>query len=355
MIKSFGDIGEDALGKPGRFLTNFSVYVTVVGIVIIYLILIGQMLSAIFPCLSHGLFTIAIGVVMMPVAIFVKSMKEAAWMSIFALCTTYVAGIIAITLTTMFYLSDDYLPQQQKFGFHTEPANFETMAIGFSVFVFALGAHPIFPSIYSELREKNMWGMTTNLGWVLISVLYFLVAIICYLAYGDVLSGNDTILTTIAKYYRNDIAIKLANFLFVGHFVCAIPIFLNEFLGAVDSFIESSETCKFPSTLMRILCFTAMIIVGLFFPYFTDIMGIITDVSVSLGVFVLPVVFYWRLGSPGMLEKIWMVIVLAFGIIGSVVGIVVTVIDLGNNIRENPINVFFDQIFIVNMSLCSIN
>ena len=75
----------------------------------------------------------------MPIAVLVKSMKEAAWTSMFALSTTYVAGFIALIMSLWFYTSDEYLPAQQEYGFSTHLLDLESMAIGFSIFTFAFG------------------------------------------------------------------------------------------------------------------------------------------------------------------------------------------------------------------------
>ena len=131
---------------------------------------------------------------------------------------------------------------------------------------------------------------------------------------------------------------------------------MNEmkFFRAVESAEQDSEKCNCNSTILGILCFSLMIMIGLFFPYFTDVMGIITDFAVSLGVFFLPVIFHWRLNNPGFIEKMWMVFVLLFGVVGSVVGIVVTAIDLYHNILDHPLGEFFEEIFAVNKTKCSI-
>jgi amino acid permease len=163
---TFSDIGEEAFGKLGRSISNFSIYVTLFGVVVLYFILIGQLLSGIFPCFPHGFFTLAIGVVIIPIVMFVKSMKEAKWTSYFALSTTYVAAIVAMYLCLHYYLGEDYDDDSQKYDFSTKSTQFPGIALGFSVYLFSLGAHPIFPSLYAELDDKKKWGLVTNLGLV---------------------------------------------------------------------------------------------------------------------------------------------------------------------------------------------
>jgi len=46
----------------------------------------------------------------------------------------------------------------KKNDFSTKSVQFPGIALGFSVYLFSLGAHPIFPSLYAELDDKKKMG-----------------------------------------------------------------------------------------------------------------------------------------------------------------------------------------------------
>jgi len=350
-ISSFSDIAEVAFGKLGRAVSNFSIYVTLIGVIIIYLILIGQLLNGLFPCFPHGFFTLAVGVIMMPIVVIIKSMKEAKWSSYFALSTTYIATILALILALSFYLGDDYENKSQNNDFSTTPFK-STIALGFSTYVFSLGAHPIFPNLYEELNNKQQWGMVVNLGWIIVCALYFATAIIGYLIFGNSLNGNDTLLATLGKFIGPHPIVHIGEILFCAHFICAIPIFATPCFYALNEHLKSIKKPFLGDKLNRIVIIFVLIIIAIFFPYFSDIMGLISDISTSLAVLILPALFYWKLCKTTLIEKIWLVIIIFFGLAGSMIGIYQSVEDLVTNVQNNPISEFFKEVFYFNMTLC---
>lgn len=51
---SYADIGMHAFGRGGRIIAQFSVYTTLFGVSIIFLILLGILMSSIIPEISRG-------------------------------------------------------------------------------------------------------------------------------------------------------------------------------------------------------------------------------------------------------------------------------------------------------------
>jgi len=217
---------------------------------------------------------------------------------------------------------------------------------------FSLGAHPIFPNLYEELNNKNQWGLVTNLGWIIVCALYFTTAIVGYLIFGNALNGNDTFLATLRKFVGPHIIISIGEILFCAHFICAIPIFATPFFYTFNEYLVSIKKPLLGDKLNRIIIIFILIVIAIFFPYFTDIMGLISDISTSLAVLILPALFYWKLCKTTTLEKIWLVIIICFGCAGSIIGIYQSIEDLIFNIINNPIGDFFEHSFTFNMSLC---
>jgi len=203
----------------------------------------------------------------------------------------------------------------------------------------------------SMTRKK--WGLVTNIGWIIVCGLYFPVAIIGYMVFGSSLDGNDTILRSLSKFLGSYSVpfIVFANSLFTLHFICAIPIFLTPCLYSFNNYLKKQEI-NLPDKMTRIIVCVAIIIIALFFPYFTDVMSIVSDLSTSLAAMILPPLFYWKLMKPSKLEKCWLALIVVFGFIASVVGIYSAINDLLHNMREHPLDEFFATVFHFNMTKC---
>jgi len=282
-------------------------------------------------------------------------MKEAKWTSYLALSSTYVAAIIAMFLALEYYTSSKYDTDSQKRNYSTTLFE-KTLTLGFTVYLFSLGAHPIFPSLYAEMKDKSKWGLVTNLGWIIVCALYFPVAIIGYLVFGNSLNGNDTILATIQKIVGNSVLVIIGEILFTAHFICAIPIFLTPCLYNFNLYLRS-KNFNFPDLMTRIIVCVVIIVVALFFPYITDVMSIVSGISTSLSAMILPPIFYWRLRAKNeqktsKLEIIWLLFIIIVGIVASVIGIQESFLDLGRNVEEHPLSEFFHELFNFNMSKC---
>jgi len=184
--------------------------------------------------------------------------------------------------------------------------------------------------------------------------LYFPVAIVGFIVFGNELNGNDTILKTLSLFVgkSGNVFIIIAEFLFTLHFVCAIPIFLTPCLNTFNLYLKSKDF-DVSDRLTRIVVCLVIIVVALFFPYFTDVMSIVSDLSTSLAAMILPPLFYWKLLNPPLGEKIWLIIIVLFGVAASVIGIYSAVDDLQKNIEKNPLSNFFREIFNFDMSKCN--
>jgi len=86
----------------------------------------------------------------------------------------------------------------------------------------------------------------------------------------------------------------------------------------------------------RTIIMVCLVIIALFFPYFLNIMSLVSCISVSLSGYILPCFFYWKICKPSMGEQIWLVFIVLFGTLGSIVGIILSTQDLIKNVQQNP-------------------
>jgi len=339
--ESYADLGEQAFGKPGRYLALFSVYTTLAGVAIIFLILLGLLMSGIVPLLSHGLWTLLIGLVIVtPISVALKSYGEIKWISIFGFLATAIVVVVASILSIVFRKSSYYETEKAIWEFETKMINPPTFVIGFSVFTFAFGASAIFPSIYRKMKNPADWTRSVFGGYTASLLLYLPISLIGYGVYGSYLGKADDILAAIQMFDKStQFLTKICQALMILHIVSAFPIVINPVFLAVESRWESSSTYSsgvLKRVVFRVFLMSTLIIIALFFPYFLNIMSIVSDISVSLSGFILPALFYWKICRPPVHHKMLCFIIAAFGIIGSAIGLYVATKQLIDNVHSKP-------------------
>lgn len=100
------------------------------------------MLNNIFPCVSGAIFSMGFSLVLLPILLCVKTMKEAKWVSYFALISTYITGVIAVFVCVYFYADASEYEMINNNGTEIKHELFNSassIALGFSTFTFAFG------------------------------------------------------------------------------------------------------------------------------------------------------------------------------------------------------------------------
>jgi len=341
-VKDYSEIGEEAFGIWGRRVAQFSVYLTLGGVSVIFLILLGILMHGIVgPKIGYGFWTLAIGLgIAAPLAIALKSYSEIKIISWFGFAATASVVIVCVILSLVFYFGDTYESNKAMHDFSTVFINLKTFAIGFSVFSFAFGATAIYPSIYVKMANREHWNRAIIGGYCASLSLYAPMAIIGYLVYGSFLGskGIQTILDAVLFFDTNTgVIVKICSAVMILHILLAFPIVINPiFLVLEERFQDKSKSEFLMRLIIRGITMTFFVVIALFFPYFLDVMSLLSCISVSLTGFILPCLFYWKICSPGIPEKVFLSLIIFFGIVGSVVGIYVSSESLVANVKAQP-------------------
>eukprot|EP01121_Diplochlamys_sp_Union-15-3_P004608 TRINITY_DN14797_c0_g1_i1.p1 TRINITY_DN14797_c0_g1~~TRINITY_DN14797_c0_g1_i1.p1 ORF type:complete len:431 (-),score=44.33 TRINITY_DN14797_c0_g1_i1:17-1309(-) len=335
-LSDYAEIGAAAFGTWGKVASHALIYTTLVGVSIIFFVLLGLLLNALVEEVGRGFWTLAAGIVLLPIAIALKTMSEVKWTSYLATLATTIVALVAIVLSIQFY----YSPQRAQLNTKHETIVASTFVTGFSVFSFAFGSHAVFPNLYAQMADKRDWDKSLITAYTYTFVMYFPTGFCGYLAYGKILGGPQisNILDAIRFHVSSraaNIAIKACSVLIIIHLLCALPIVVNPVFLLAERKLNAHEHL-FKRIIVRTLIFAILIVIGLAFPYFLDIMSLVTDISVTGSAYVLPCLFYWKLFSPAIGEKIFLIFVVLFGIVGSILGIYVAVKGLIEDIKHNP-------------------
>ena len=117
-------MGELAFGKVGKIVMTFTQYVTLGGVTVIFMILFGithafRSLSptefsgvlmnslSFFSCVPAALYSLGVGVLVTLLNLAIPKLKEASWMTPFAVISTLVAVVVSVVVSLNYYMNGD--------------------------------------------------------------------------------------------------------------------------------------------------------------------------------------------------------------------------------------------------------
>jgi len=341
LLGDYAAIGTYAFGNVGRWVSHLSQYVTLSGVSVIFLVLTGILMNIVVHQAPRGFFTLVIGILLIPFLIIFRSLSEAKWASYFAVLATLFACILSVVVALIFYYSDDYEdmkeddPDKWRTRGFVEDSSFAT---GFSVFTFAFGATALFPNLYAHMSKPNDWPKAVISSYAFSLLTMFIpVAVIVYLVLGDALAGTNNVFDALPKYIHfADVPVRIAAAVIVFHLLMALPIIITPVLQKAEDIVNKRKVFLI-TIVTRATIVTGFTIIGLFLPYFLPLMGVVTNVSVTVTSYLLPPLFYVKVVRPTpVIMLIMCIITFLFGLVGSGVGLYEAMKQLIDAVKQNP-------------------
>ncbi|EGZ22584.1 hypothetical protein PHYSODRAFT_495612 [Phytophthora sojae] len=181
-VKTYGDLGEWALGKWGRFFTVISQMGVCVLVPIAFLILGSSLLDVLFPdCFSQTFWIIFMALLVVPICL-IPTLKESAGMAFAGCMGTIIADVIAVSLLQYNLRGHPSIPKPDV-SLHQVLTCFGNLAL-------AYGASIVIPDLQREHSQPQRMPRVVMVTMLIISAFFFAVAIAGYTAGGCQLSGN---------------------------------------------------------------------------------------------------------------------------------------------------------------------
>ncbi|KAI3911845.1 hypothetical protein MKW92_019578 [Papaver armeniacum] len=186
-IKTYPDIGEYAFGKKGRIIASSFMYLELYVVATRFLILEGDNLSNLFPNLSYTLAGVKVygqqGFVMLVALIILPSMWLTDLRKISYISATGVLASILIILSVFW---------GKFFNLHGIPS-------GVSLYTLCFCAHPVFPTLYTSMKDKRQFSKVLLLCFALCTISYATMAVMGYLMFGEYIKSQVTLNLPIDK------------------------------------------------------------------------------------------------------------------------------------------------------------
>ncbi|KAF9923404.1 hypothetical protein FBU30_006538 [Linnemannia zychae] len=327
--ESYQDIARDAYGAPGHYFALAVVIINLFGCAVLYVILSATLIEAMTREYGHVDTPVYVYVMVCTAFVWIclictKSMKEIALLSILGACAT--VGVVYITVG----MSVDMLLHHYASTITAthKLVDWAKLPLALATISFAYGGNVVYPHVEQSMRYPCHWTKALWVALLVCFVMYISIAVAGYAAF-----GNET-LSPILRNLPSGALSVTANSLITVHVLLAAPILLT----SLSMMIERSITKQFPrfaegnsfeQFLKRagprtVTMFLTGLVAGIV-PYFGDVMDLLGSLTQCLLVFVMPIVFYYRLGGlkrASWFTMSWALSVLIIGLIAMVLGTV---------------------------------
>ncbi|KAG6965695.1 hypothetical protein JG688_00007087 [Phytophthora aleatoria] len=181
-VKTYGDLGEWALGKWGRFFSVVSQMGVCVLVPIAFLVLGSTLLDVLFPdTFSQTFWIVFMALLVIPVCL-IPTLKESAGMAFAGCMGTAIADVIAVALLQYNMRGHPSIPKPDV-SVHQVLTSFGNLAL-------AYGAAIVIPDLQREHSQPQRMPRVLMVTILTISAFFFAIALAGYTAGGCQIAGN---------------------------------------------------------------------------------------------------------------------------------------------------------------------
>ncbi|KAG1688684.1 hypothetical protein DVH05_003121 [Phytophthora capsici] len=226
-VVTFGDLGEWAMGKTGRWLCTGSQIISCVLIPCVFLVLGGGLLDGLFPgAFSPTVWIILMAATVLPLCL-VPTLKEGSGVAFAGCVGTLVADVIGVAVVMHGMRGHPSVPEVD--------VSFSQVAGTFGNLALSYGAGIIIPDLQRQHSEPHHMPRIITFTMVIISILFVVLSVVPFTSAGCQISGNilytiypdsDTGLTSLG-FKPNWGAVVLAYLAMQLHITTAFSVLLN--------------------------------------------------------------------------------------------------------------------------------
>uniref|UniRef100_A0A2N9ER10 Amino acid transporter transmembrane domain-containing protein n=1 Tax=Fagus sylvatica TaxID=28930 RepID=A0A2N9ER10_FAGSY len=192
-IRTYPDIGNRAFGYNGRLLVSVFMYVELYLVATGFLILEGDNLSYLFPNTGIEIAGIRIEGKQIFVIIVALVILPSVWLDSLSLLSYISAsGVLASIIILGSIL---WTGEFDGIGFHQEGTliNWSGIPTAVSLYAFCYCAHPVFPTLYTSMKNKRQFSNVLVVCFILCTLSYASMAVFGYLMFGSNVQSQITL------------------------------------------------------------------------------------------------------------------------------------------------------------------
>ncbi|KAL2523121.1 Transmembrane amino acid transporter family protein [Forsythia ovata] len=291
-IRSYPDIGEKAFGTKGRISVSIFMHLELYLVATGFLILAGDNLHNLLPDAEfnfYGIriggrqtFVILVGLVIMP-TVWINNMATLSYVSATGVLATF------IIIGSIFWAGTS-----DKLGFNEKGTllNLSGIPMAFSLYAFCYCAHPVFPTLYTSMRNQKQFSTVLVTCFLFCTITYGTMAILGYLIFGSELQSQITLNLPI-----ENISSKVAIYTALVNPIAKYALMLMPIANAIENQFKSYCNKRSFSMLVRTTLLTSSVIVALTLPFFGLLMGLVGAFLSVTGSILVPCLCYLKISG----------------------------------------------------------
>ncbi|ORX90798.1 hypothetical protein K493DRAFT_317724 [Basidiobolus meristosporus CBS 931.73] len=326
-------VGEAAFGKPGKYFLRVFHYSILLGATCIYIMLIGLNINTLLEMVNVNIdkkIWIAIGAVVVLIPyLFLKTVKEVAWLSAMGVLTTACVIVICVVAGLVEYSVDNVRNDH-------DIVRWANLPVALGSICFSFGGNVIYPHVEAGMRNPKSWNKVLGCAIMTVCVMYLLISVCCYFVFG---------VSTVSPIYDNlkGGGAKVSAILLITiHIIMASPLYLTSFANEMEELLKinrqhHSKAREFIlRSILRTIILGSCTLVAMFVPFVSDFMSLIGSLSYSIILFMAPVTLYIKLYGFKKLafwEKIACTLIMIIALSACILGTKDAVIQFSNSVH----------------------
>ncbi|KAL8251252.1 hypothetical protein R6Q59_034945 [Mikania micrantha] len=329
-IRSYPDIGDRAFGKTGGTIVSITVNIELYMVATGFLILEGDNMSNLFPDMDFYIygthlaaktgFVILVAIIILPTS-WLNSMSILSYIS--------ASGVLAtvIILSSIFWAGAfDGIGFQEKGKF----VNWNGIPSAISLYAFCYCAHPVFPTLYTSMRNQHQFSKVLFLCFAFCTITYSLMAVIGYLMFGSNVESQITL-----NLPTHHISSRVAICTTLVTPIAKYALMLTPIVNAIEARFQSSCNKRMCSFLIRTMLMISTVFVALTLPFFGYLMSLVGALLSATTSITIPCLCYLKIS--GIYRRIGIeLLIVGFvvlsGLVVAVVGTYVSLVDIINHL-----------------------
>ncbi|KAI3784836.1 hypothetical protein L1987_43942 [Smallanthus sonchifolius] len=325
-IRSYPDIGDRAFGKTGGTIVSITVNIELYMVATGFLILEGDNMSNLFPDMDFYIFGTHIAAKTGFVILVAIIILPTSWLNSLSIISYISAsGVLAtvIILSSIFWAGAfDGIGFEEKGKF----VNWNGIPSAISLYAFCYCAHPVFPTLYTSMRNQHQFSKVLFLCFAFCTITYSLMAVIGYLMFG---SNAESQITLNLPTHHISSRVAICTTLVTP--IAKYALMLTPIVNAMEVRFQSSYNKRVCSFLSRTMLMISTVIVALSLPFFGYLMSLVGALLSATTSITIPCLCYLKISgiyrSIGA-ELVIVGFVVLSGLIVAVVGTYVSLVDI---------------------------
>ncbi|KAF6156375.1 hypothetical protein GIB67_031496, partial [Kingdonia uniflora] len=329
-IKTYPDIAEHAFGPRGRIVVAIFSYLELYLVSTGLLIVEGDNLNKLAPHFALRLGRLKLKGQHSFILLSGFAILPSMWLNDMSMLSYVSAGGVISSIILM--VSILCVGATSGVGFHGESKlmNIKGLPTALSLYIFCYGAHGLFPTMYSSMKERRKFSKVLLLSFVLSTGTNILMAILGYLMYGKNVQSQVTLNLPI-----QNLSSKIAIYTTLAGPIAKYALMMAPLATALESRVPASyKHTKLVTILIRTALLFSTVVLAIVFPFFGFLMALVGSCLIVLISFLLPCVCYLKISGAYKNVGYEVVGIVGIMLIAVLVGVVGTYSSLAQSLQH---------------------